>query len=132
MNCLFLPLFSGANSQHTVSTAGEEGHVPGPREMALLETSGFLSSRQWAASERISRYEHHIWGKWPRGHFQNFYWSIGAYNLVLVSAVWKVDQLCIYIYPLFFRFPPHLGPHKALSRVPCGTQQVLISYLVFQ
>ena len=69
------------------------------------------------------------------GHMATFKIFLGVsvlYNLVLVSAVRKVDQLCIYIYPLSFRFPPHLGPHKALSRVPCATPQVLISYLVFQ
>ena len=40
----------------------------------------------------------------------------------------KVNQLSIYIYPFFFGFPSHLGHHRALSRVPCAIQQVLISY----
>ena len=31
----------------------------------------------------------------------------------------KVYQLPIYMYPLFFGFPSHLGHHKALSTVPC-------------
>ena len=43
----------------------------------------------------------------------------------------KVNQLCVYIYPLFFGFPSHLGYHRALSRVPCVIQQVLISYLFY-
>ena len=43
----------------------------------------------------------------------------------------KVNQLYIYIYPLFFGFPSHLDHHRALNRVPCATQQVLISYLFF-
>jgi len=30
----------------------------------------------------------------------------------------KVNQLCIYIYPLFFGFPSHLGHQRALSGVP--------------
>ena len=41
----------------------------------------------------------------------------------------KVNQLYVYIYPLFFGFLSHLGHHRALSRVPCAIQQVLISYL---
>ena len=32
----------------------------------------------------------------------------------------KVNQLYIYIYPLFFGFLSHLGHHRALSRVPCA------------
>ena len=43
----------------------------------------------------------------------------------------KVNQLYIYTYPLFFGFPCHLGHHRALSRVPCAIQQVLISYLFY-
>ena len=43
----------------------------------------------------------------------------------------KVNHLYVYIYPLFFRFPSHLGHHRALSRVPCAIQQVLISYLFY-
>ena len=31
-----------------------------------------------------------------------------------------MNQLYIYIYPLFFGFPSHLGHHSALSRVPCA------------
>ena len=30
----------------------------------------------------------------------------------------NVNQLYEYIYPLFFRFPSHLGHHRILSRVP--------------
>ena len=50
------------------------------------------------------------------------------YQFLLYS---KVNQLYIYIYPLFFGFPSHLGHHRALSRVPCAIQQVLISYLFY-
>ena len=41
----------------------------------------------------------------------------------------KVNQL--YIQPLFFVFPSHLHHQRAVSRVPCGIQQVLISYLSY-
>ena len=50
------------------------------------------------------------------------------YQFLLYS---KVNQLYEYIYPLFFRFPSHLGHHRSLSRVPCAKQQVLISYLFY-
>ena len=43
----------------------------------------------------------------------------------------KMNQLCIYIYPLFFGLPSHLGHHRALSRIPCAIQYILISYLFY-
>ena len=43
----------------------------------------------------------------------------------------KGDQLYRYIYPLFLEFPSYLGHHRALSRVPCAIQLVLISYLFY-
>ena len=42
----------------------------------------------------------------------------------------KVIQLYVHIYPLFLRFPSHLGHQRALSRAPCDLQQVLTSYLL--
>ena len=45
-----------------------------------------------------------------------------------VQVYRKVNQLYIYIYPLFFRFFSHIGHYSILSRVPCVTQYVLISY----
>ena len=41
----------------------------------------------------------------------------------------KVNLLYVYIYPLFFGFPSHVGHHRALSRVSCTQQQVPIIYL---
>ena len=38
----------------------------------------------------------------------------------------KVNQPYMYLYPLCFGFPPHLGHHSAPSRVPSTVQQVLI------
>ena len=35
----------------------------------------------------------------------------------------KVNQLYIYIYPLFFEFPSQLGHHRALCIVPCMIQR---------
>ena len=43
----------------------------------------------------------------------------------------KVNQLYIYIYPLFFRFFSHIGHYTVLSRVPCAIHQVLVSYLSY-
>ena len=39
-----------------------------------------------------------------------------------------MNQLYIYIYPLFFGFPSHLDQHSALSRVPGVIQYVLIIF----
>ena len=36
-----------------------------------------------------------------------------------------------YTYPLFCRFPSHLGHHRALHRISCAIQQALISYLFY-
>ena len=43
----------------------------------------------------------------------------------------KVNQLYLYIYLLFFRFPSRSVEHRALSTVPCAVQQVIISYLFY-
>ena len=42
-----------------------------------------------------------------------------------------MNQLCMYINPLYFGFPSHLDHHRALSRVSSAIQQVLISYLFY-
>ena len=43
----------------------------------------------------------------------------------------KVNQLYVYIHPLFFGFPFHSGHHRALSGVPYAIQQALGSYLSY-
>ena len=43
----------------------------------------------------------------------------------------KVNQLCIYIYPLFFKLFSYIYHYRVLSRVPCGIQQVLIIYFIY-
>ena len=57
----------------------------------------------------------------------NFYWSIVVYNVVLVSTVHQSESLCVNIYHHFSGLPSHLGQNRALSRVPCAIQEVLIS-----
>ena len=42
-----------------------------------------------------------------------------------------MNQLYVYIYPLFFGFSAHLGHHSALSTVPCAIWYVLISCLFY-
>ena len=37
----------------------------------------------------------------------------------------------VYVYPLYLGFPSHVGHHRALSRVFCAMQSVLISYLFY-
>ena len=66
------------------------------------------------------------------------YWDASCYLMVifkkclleyswLTMLCWfllysEENQLCIYTYPLFSRFFPHVGHHKVLSRVPCAMQ----------
>ena len=42
-----------------------------------------------------------------------------------------MNQPHIYIHPLLFGFPSHLGHHRALSRVHCAILWGLISYLFY-
>ena len=57
--------------------------------------------------------------------FKSFYWSIVALQRLCQFLYSQVNQSYIYTYPLFFRFPLHLGHHRALSRVPFAIYQVL-------
>ena len=43
----------------------------------------------------------------------------------------RMNQLYVYIDPLFSGFPSHSGHHRALSRVRCALHQVLISRLFY-
>ena len=50
-----------------------------------------------------------------------FYWSIVVLQCYISSLLYsKVNQSYVYTDPLFFRFPSHLGHHRALSGVPCA------------
>ena len=43
----------------------------------------------------------------------------------------KVNQQCVYIYPLFIGFLSHLGHHRALSRIPSGYSRFsLVTYFM--
>ena len=52
-------------------------------------------------------------------------------QFLLYSKVNQVNQLHLYICPLFFEYPSHLGHHRAMNRVFCAIQQVLICYLFY-
>ena len=52
------------------------------------------------------------------------------YNVVFLRCN-KVNQLYMNIHPLFFRFPSHLGHHRALSIVLCAIQEVLVIYFIY-
>ena len=66
-------------------------------------------------------------------HLFNFYWSVVALQCCAGFFLYnKMDQLYVSIYAYilyFFGFPSHLDQHRALSRVLCGIQLILISYL---
>ena len=42
-----------------------------------------------------------------------------------------MNQLYVYIYLLFFRFPSHLGHHRAMSGLSCAVLEVLSGYLFY-
>ena len=66
---------------------------------------------------------HWILNPTPALHFFfNFYWSIVALPCGYFLLYHKANQLYVHIHALFFGFPPHLGPHSALSRVPWAVQ----------
>ena len=44
------------------------------------------------------------------------------YSAVLVSVYSKMNQIYIYIYPLYFRFFSQIGYYRVLSGVPCAIQ----------
>ena len=55
----------------------------------------------------------------PQGLFQ---WVSSSHQVAKVLEFQLQHQSFQYIYPHFFRFPSHLGHHRALSRVPCAIQ----------
>ena len=56
----------------------------------------------------------------------------GCFTMLCEFQVYsKGNQLHICTYPLFFRLFSHIGHYRALSRVPCAIQQVLICYLFY-
>ena len=64
--------------------------------------------------------------------FIHFYWSIVALQCCVSFLLYsKVNQSYIYIYPLLFRFPSHLGLYRVLSRVPVlHSRSLLVTYFI--
>ena len=61
-----------------------------------------------------------------------FYWSsVGLQYCIQFLLCSRVNQLCLYTYSLFFRFPSHLGHCPAPRRIPYTIQYVLINYLFY-
>ena len=54
--------------------------------------------------------------------------SFLLYSFFFKCRYSNVNQLYVYMYPLFFGFPYHLHHHRVLSRVPCAVQQILFTY----
>ena len=50
---------------------------------------------------------------------------------MLVSSVQQSATATCVHKPLCFGFPSHAGHHRALNRVPCAVQEVLISDLFY-
>ena len=60
------------------------------------------------------------------------WWGWATVHRVTRSWIRLSDwQIGTYIHPLFLGFPWHLGHHRALSRVPCAIQEVLICAGIF-
>ena len=62
----------------------------------------------------------------------NFYWNISDLQCCInfyCTAKW-ISYMCTYILFLF-GFPSHLDHHRALSKLSCDIQYVLISYIFY-
>ena len=46
----------------------------------------------------------------------------GSIYIYMPWYIYTYIYVCVYISPLFFRLPSHLGHHRALSRVPCAVK----------
>ena len=67
--------------------------------------------------------------------FYFFNWIIVDYSVVIVSGIQQSDSdVCEYRhrYMFFFRFFPHVGHYRVLSRIPYTIQCVLLKPLVAQ
>ena len=67
-----------------------------------------------------------------RSQETNFFIDYSCFTMLCQFLLYsKVNQPHVYIYPLFLGFHSHLGHHRALNRVPCAIQSVLISCLFY-
>ena len=70
------------------------------------------------------------WGPKESDTTERLHFHFHALKCCVSFCYTAVKQLYVYIYPLFFGFPSHLGHHRALGKVPCALQQIL-SYLFY-
>ena len=64
---------------------------------------------------------------------KHFYWNMADLQCCQFLLYNKVNQLYVYIYPLFFRLFSHIAHFRVLSRVSFTRiqQWILISYLFY-
>ena len=106
--------------------------------MALLESSvEYLNRADQRAREDQERASWRFLGSRPGSGLPQFqscsfhFLAYSCFTMLCYFLLYKVNQSPIYMCPLIFGFPSHLGHHRALSRVPCALQYILISYLLY-
>ena len=71
---------------------------------------------------------HHRWPCSRLRHPLFLFLKLIFYLSIVVSFHSKMNQLYIYIHPLFFRFYSLTGHNRVLSRVPCACQRQSFFY----
>ena len=62
------------------------------------------------------------WGPKESDTTERLHFHFHALKCCVSFCYTAVKQLYVYIYPLFFGFPSHLGHHRALGKVPYALQ----------
>ena len=84
-----------------------------------------LQVKLWISFKNLSKV---IWSASSYVCFCLFVLKYSRFTVLCLFLLYgEVTQVYVYINPLFYGFPSHLGHHRALSRVPCAIQWVLIS-----
>ena len=113
-SCSFIFLFFLLKLHATKSTTAESYVQASDRRMSEPSESSFFS----------------------HCYYFNFFYVLkmllqySCFTMLCYLLLYKVNPLYVYLYHFFFGFPSHLGHHRALSRVPCAIQQVLIIYFI--
>ena len=83
----------------------------------------------------LSKSKHVIFGTRPSSrlyHFlKNFIGVQLTYSVVLLSGVQQSQSVLQIHLSILFRFFPHIGCYRILSRVPCAIQQVLVTHAFY-
>ena len=104
---------TGASPSATVHPMNIQGWFP-------LGLTGFISLPSKVPSKVFSSttlLKHQFFGAQASFMVQlsHLYMTTGK---TVALIIWTLYQLYIYIYPLFFGIPSHLGHHQILNRVP--------------